>query len=293
MARSLRPGQVSRIFTIDVDTGEKRLIHESRQAVFECPNWTLDGAALVTNANGHLYRLSLTEDDPVPVKIEFGELAEINNDHLLDPDGEHIFISVEDGHIYRAPLAGGTPTRITSSKTRLHFLHGVSPDGAELAYIGIELLPDGGRGVESIWTIRADGTGDTLMTPDEFPDDGAEFSPDGEWIYFNTERARTVPGQAQIFRMRRDGSGAEQLTFDERVNWFPHLSPDGSRMVYISYERGTEKHPNDRSVIIKHANPDGSGARELVALFGGNGTINVPSWSPDSRQIAYVEYPIG
>jgi len=124
------------------------------------------------------------------------------------------------------------------------------------------------------------------------PNDGPEYSPDGQWIYFNAERAATIPGHAQCFRMRPDGSGIEQLTFDDRVNWFPHVSPDGRSVVFISYPAGTTGHPPNKDVILRLMRPDGGGQRDLVAFFGGQGTINVNSWAPDSRRFAYVAYPV-
>src|SRR5690606_25132630 len=117
--------------------------------------------------------------------------------------------------------------------------------------------------------------------------------PDGAWIYFNSERASTLPGHAQCFRMRPDGSGVEQLTFDERVNWFPHISPDGQSIVYISYPPGTLGHQPDKDVILRFMYPEGSGQRDIVAFNGGQGTINVNSWAPDSKRFAYVAYPAG
>ncbi|WP_338198662.1 hypothetical protein [Candidatus Nephthysia bennettiae] len=130
------------------------------------------------------------------------------------------------------------------------------------------------------------------MTDDEFADDGAEFSPDGEWIYFNSERGSTRPGHAQLFRIRPDGSALQQLTFDERVNWFPHLAPDGSQLAYVSFPPGTLGHPADREVIIRLMAPGGGTPRDLATVFGGQGTMNVPSWGPDSRRLALVEYPV-
>jgi TolB protein len=291
MARTLAPGQRSRILTLDVDTGERTLVHESAEILYEAPNWSLDGASLYVNGDGYLFRLPVGPSS-TPVRIDLGELPELNNDHVLDPDGEHIVVSCMDGHIHRAPLAGGAARRITNEDGRLHFLHGVSPDGTTLAYIGLRVDADGSWSVPNVFTIPTAGGEDVQLTDDEFPDDGAEFSPDGRWIYFNSERARTAPGHAQLFRMRPDGTGIEQLTHDERVNWFPHVSPDGSRLAYVSFPPGTEGHPADRDVIVRLCDADGTAIRDLARVFGGQGTMNVPSWSPDGRSIAYVDYPV-
>jgi TolB protein len=291
MARDLATGQTSRIHIVDTITGEDRVVYESDTVLYEAPNWTIDGSALIINGSGRLFRLELTPE-PIPVRIDLGDLPELNNDHVLDPDGEHVFISANDWHIYRAPLAGGAPVRITNDDGRMHFLHGVSPDGGTLAYIGIERDAGGVWGAGNIWTIPAAGGADVALTDDHFPDDGSEFSADGAWIYFNSERADTGAGHAQLYRMRPDGSRAEQLTFDERVNWFPHIAPDGSRIAFISFPPGTLGHPADRDCILRLSGPAGEDVTDLVQLHGGQGTINVNSWSPDSRSFAYVDYPV-
>ena len=291
MPRTLAPGQRSRIHVLDVDTGEDRIVHESSEVLYEAPNWALDGAALILNGDGHLFRLDV--EGGRPLRIDLGDLAPLNNDHVLDPDGVHIYVSAEDGHIHRAPLAGGGGVQITQDDGLLHFLHGVSPDGATLLYTGVQRTADGSWMPPNLFALPASGGESVQLTDDEFPDDGPEHSPDGTWIYFNSERARTVPGHAQLFRMRPAGTGIEQLTHDERVNWFPHLSPDGERLAHISFPPGTEGHPADLAVILRLSAPDGSGQRDLVHLDGGQGTINVNSWAPDSRRLAYVDYPTG
>ena len=164
------------------------------------------------------------------------------------------------------------------------------PDGQTLAYVAVE-QPEGERMV-NVFTIPASGGPDTRLTRVSVPNDGPEYSPDGQWIYFNSERAATKPGHAQIFRMRTDGTGIEQLTFDNRVNWFPHLSPDGRLIAYLSYPEGTLGHPPDKEVLLRLMSPTGADQRDLAAFFGGQGTINVNSWAPDSGRLAFVSYPL-
>ncbi|MBF0687928.1 MAG: TolB family protein [Cellulomonas sp.] len=294
--RALRAGQRAELHVIDVVTGEDRLVHESSSLLFEAPNWSPDGRWLVVNGGGRLFRLPA--DGGELEEVPLGDVPEINNDHVLSPDGATVYVSAEDGHLYAVPFeGGGAPRRVSNDRGAFrHYLHGISPDGATLAYIGLVQHADG-TATTNVWTIPAAGGPDVQLTDDEFPDDGAEFSPDGRWVLFNSERARTEPGHAQLFRMRTDGSSVEQLTFDERVNWFPHVSPDGSRLAYISFPRGTLGHPADLDVVLRLLEPyDADGApgtvRDLVVLFGGQGTINVPSWASDSRRLAYVAYPM-
>ncbi|MEV0290946.1 MULTISPECIES: biopolymer transporter Tol [unclassified Kribbella] len=283
MPRTLRPGQRSELFVVDVASGERRLVFSSSTVLFEAPNWTPRGD-LIVNGNGRLFRV----DDGLE-EIELGGVPPVNNDHVLSPDGTAIFVSADDGHLYAVPLDGsGGPRRVSNDRGPgfHHYLHGVSPDGRTLAYIGLEHVD--GRRITNVWTIPSAGGADVQVTNDEHADDGSEYSPDGKWIYFNSERA----GHAQLFRISVSSGEAEQLTSDERVNWFPHPAPDGSAIAYVSFPPGTEGHPADiDDVRLRLLTPQGE-IREIATLFGGQGTMNVPSWSPDSGSFAYVAYPL-
>lgn len=289
-ARSLAPGQRSRLHVLDVDSGDDEVVAESSTLLFEAPNWSVDGDWLLVNGDGGLFRVAPSGGELMPVGL--GDVPGINNDHVLSPDGNSVFVSAFDGHLYEVGLATGESRRVSNERGDdfMHFLHGVSPDGLTLAYIGLEIEP-GGSVLTNIWTIPAAGGTDVQLTDDRFPDDGSEYSPDGEWIYFNSERGSTTPGHAQLFRLATDGSNLQQLTDDERVNWFPHPSPDGSRIAYLSFPPGTLGHPADLDVLLRLIDSDGS-VRDLVSLFGGQGTINVASWAPDGQRLAYVDYPI-
>jgi len=288
--RTLAPGQHSVLKTLDVLSGETRVVLRTPQLI-EAPNWMPDGNQLIFNAGGQLWRIEVAGG--TPERVDTGGLADLNNDHVLSPDGRAVFVSSDDGHLYRVALEGGAaPLRISNDHPApyRYYLHGVSPDGAELAYVAID-----GAGADArrnICTIPAAGGADRCLLESVAPSDGPEYSPDGRWIYFNSELRSADPGHAQIFRMARDGSGVEQLTFDARVNWFPHLSPDGTALVWLSYPPGTLGHPPDRTVRLRRMRPDGTGAVDLLEFFGGQGTINVNSWSPDSRHVAFVAYPM-
>ncbi|QNE20383.1 biopolymer transporter Tol [Kribbella qitaiheensis] len=286
MPRTLRPGQRAELYVIDVDSGESRLVFESSTLLFEAPNWTVDGEWLIVNGDGNLYRIAVAGGEPE--QLELGGVPPINNDHVLSPDGSSVFVSADDGHLYAVPLAGGSARRVSNDRGRgfHHYLHGISPDGATLAYIGLEKSADGTT-LTNVYTIPSAGGTDVQLTDDEHADDGSEYSPDGQWIYFNSERASTTPGHAQLFRI--SGETLEQLTFDERVNWFPHPSPDGTTIAYISFPPGTLGHPADIADVRIRLLTDPP--RDLVTLPGGQGTMNVPSWSPTSTHLAYVTYP--
>jgi Tol biopolymer transport system component len=291
MPRTFRPGQRAELFVIDTVSGEPRRVRSSKKLLFEAPNWTPDGDWLVVNGDGKLFRTAVSGEGGLE-EIALDGVPPINNDHVLSPDGGTVYASADDGHIYAVPFPGGAGRRVTNDHGSrfAHYLHGVSPDGATLSYIGAKTKKDG-RTITDVFTIPSAGGVDVRITDDAVPDDGAEFSPDGKWIYFNSERGSDKPGHAQLFRIAPDGVVLEQLTHDKRVNWFPHPSPDGTRVAYVSYRKKTAGHPADQDVQIRILDLDLT-VHELVSVFGGQGTMNVPSWSPDSKHLAYVAYPI-
>jgi hypothetical protein len=250
-------------------------------AHFEAPNWSRDGGFLVFNQEGTLRRLALGAVEPT--LISTGAQTHCNNDHGISPDGQLLAISdssVEDkkSHIYLVPLTGGTPRQVTLNGPS--YWHGWSPDGTTLAFTGER------GGNFDIYTIPATGGEELRLTTAAGLDDGPEYSPDGAYIYFNSERT----GHMQLWRMKPDGTGQEQVISDETNDWFPHISPDGQWMVFLAYEKGVGGHPPDKNVELRLMSLKDKQIRVLATLFGGQGTINVPSWSPDSLKLAFVSY---
>lgn len=291
-SRRLLPSQTCELVIARRDGTGVTVIYETSELI-EAPNWTPDGEWLIYNADGRLFRISIDGADG-PHRINTAPVENLNNDHVISPDGTSLVVSANDGHLYQCPIQGGTPVKISNDRAPelrfKYYLHGISPDGQTLAYVGYERPSD--TNTTRICTIPAKGGADTILTDGSCPVDGPEYSANGEWIYFNSEAAATRPGHAQIFRMRPDGSGQEQLTHDDRVNWFPHAAPDGTIFAFISFPPGTLGHPADKDVIIRTMAPDGSGIRDIDRFNGGQGTINVTSWAPDSQAFAYVRYPI-
>lgn len=292
--RTLAKDQRCQVWIHDVSSGQNRIILETTDLLLEAPNWS--GDALILNGDGVLWRLPV--EAPVLQSIDIQGVPNLNNDHVLDPDGAHIFVSAyDDWQLYRAPLAGGQAVQVSGREGpqgMLHFLHGVSPDGRQLAFVGVqaEITETSFRFLSAdICTLNADGTGFRQITSGGAPADGPEYSPDGQWLYVNTE---AFSGHAQLARMRPDGSSVERLTDAPTVDWFPHLSPDGRLAVYLAYPPGTKGHPADMWVDLKLVRDgDWAGAVSIAHLFGGQGTINVNSWSPDSTRFAFVTYPVG
>jgi TolB protein len=270
---------------LDLETGHRQVLERSAQP-FEAPNWTRDGSALIYNSSGsgegrgRLYRYDLRTRQAAA--IDTGPQRRNNNDHVLSFDGTMLGISDQsDGQsaVFTVTAQGGTPRRITPQAPS--YLHGWSPDGRFLVYTG-------GRDNEyDIYRIPSDGSGPELRLTDfKGLDDGPEYSPDGRYIYFNSVRSGTM----QIWRMKPDGSDPEQVTSDEYNNWFPHPSPDGQTLAFISFpkEVSPSDHPYYQRVYIRLMPAAGGPARVVAYVYGGQGTINVPSWSPDGRMLAFV-----
>ncbi|GGH95722.1 TolB family protein [Arthrobacter liuii] len=286
--RTLQAGQQCEVWIASL-TGERELVYSTSSRLLEAANWTLDGRALILNGDGRLWRFDLAGGSLSEVPL--AGAPDLNNDHVLDPDGTAIFLSGDDGHIYRAPLAGGQATRITGDDGSFHFLHGVSPDGRRLAYVDIAGgdFSQPGR----LKTVPAAGGQPEVVAVGEGHCDGPEYSPDGIWLYLNTESFTTDPGHAQLARVRPDGSQFERLVSSTTVDWFPHLSPDGRLASYVRFPSGTRGHPADLPVdVVLVSTRDWTSPLHTWPVFGGQGTLNVNSWSPDSQRFAYVAYPL-
>jgi hypothetical protein len=223
------------------------------------------------------------------VRIE--DLPPINNDHVIDAERGLIYLSANDGHIYVAPIEGGTARRVTHDSDRHHFLHGLSPDGATLAFVE---LPRANLSVPGRLALVSSAGGETrYLQAGRSHLDGPEYSPDGAWLYLNTEEYASQPGHAQLARMPAGGGRMERLVASGSVDWFPHLSSDGEYATYISFPPGTVGHPPDLDVQVRLVRTANWGhVLSSFPLFGGQGTINVNSWSPDSRRFAFVAYPV-
>jgi TolB protein len=276
------PVLVSTLETIPIDSTDRHVEYVAA-AHFEAPNWTRDGSALIFNQDGKLRRLALGASQPTT--IDTTPETHLNNDHGISPDGTMLAFSDSsdpdhNSRVYVAPIGGGAPRQITPVGPS--YWHGWSPDGKTLAFTGLR------NGNFDIYTVPAAGGAETRLTTAEGLDDGPEYSPDGEWIYFNSERT----GHMQIWRMKPDGSSQEQVISDDTNDWFPHISPDGQWMVFLAYAPDVKGHPAEKDVALMLMSIADKKVRVLTKLFGGQGTINVPSWSPDSKRLAFVSYEL-
>ena len=280
------PALHSTLETIGIASTDRRVVYVAAGR-FEAPNWSRDGSYLIFNRDGALEKIPVSGG--APEKISTGSATHCNNDHGISPDGQWLAISdqSQDDHqssVYLLPITGGAPKRIT--KYSPSYWHGWSPDGATLAFVGQR------NGNFDIYTLPTNapetGAVETRLTTAEGLDDGPDYSPDGSFIYFNSVRT----GQMQIWRMKSDGTAQEQITSDEFNNWFPHPSPDGKWMVFLSYGKEVTGHPENKDVTLRLMSLADRKITVLAKLFGGQGTINVPSWSPDSSKLAFVSYQL-
>lgn len=270
----------ARLRIFDLATGQAETVMSTDKHI-EAPNWAPLTDSVLVNASGRLYRVPL--DRPVLHEISTGGLNNLNNDHGMSPDGRTLAISdkSETGRscISLLPATGGIPRRVTMQVPS--WWHGWSPDGARLAYTCVR------NEIFGIATISVAGGEETIVISGPGHYDGPDHTPDGAWIWFNSDRG----GSMQLWRIRPDGRDPEQMTNEATVNWFPHPSPDGRYVLYLAYEEGTKGHPADLPVTLRLMDLSTHQTRELIALRGGQGSINVPCWAPDSRRFAYVDYP--
>lgn len=290
---------VSSLETISIGSTDRHVEYVA-PAHFEAPNWSRDGKFLLFNQDGTLRRLAL--DGTQPIEVPTSPQNHCNNDHGISPDGQFIALSDSSSddrksRVYVVPVAGGTPRLITPNAPS--YWHGWSPDGKTLAFTGqrggpIEVQSASGSAPPQhldtsnfdVYTIPVAGGKETRLTNAPGLDDGPEYSPDGAYIYFNSERT----GHMQVWRMKPDGSDQEQVTSDDSNDWFPHLAPDGQSFVFLAYEKGVTGHPPNKDVELRIMSLKDGKVTVLAKLFGGQGTINVPSWSPDGLKLAFVSY---
>jgi len=274
----------SNLEILDLTTGNSRIVFRSPDSI-QAPNWTRDGKSLIYNSKGLLYNFDIASGKPKVINTGFAKSN--NNDHVLSWDGKQIGISshvAEDGNhstIYTLPIKGSDkPLQINATGAGHSYLHGFSPDNKKLIFTGQR------NNQFNIFTIDLKTRKEIQLTNSPKLDDGSEYSPDGKMIYFNSNRT----GLMQLWRMQADGSKQEQMTFDNYNNWFPHVSPDGKKIVFISFmtDIDPDEHPFYRHVYLREMPVEGGEAKIIAYVYGGQGTINVPSWSPDGSKIAFV-----
>ncbi|TSD67938.1 biopolymer transporter TolR [Inquilinus sp. KBS0705] len=271
----------SSIEVLDVDNQSSRIIYQSPKSL-QAPNWMVDGKALIYNSEGSLYKYNLATN--TPTVLNTNPAKNNNNDHVLSFDGKWLTISSGDGGPsigYVVPSAGGEARKVTQTGKGASYMHGWSPDGKYLVFCGE-------RNKEyDVYRIPAAGGPEERLTTTPGLDDGPEYTPDGKYIYFNSVRS----GLMQVWRMKADGTEQTQITNDDFNNWFPHISPDGKWIVYITFlknEVAPGDHPFYKHVYLRVMPIEGGPSKVVAYLYGGQGTINTPSWAPDSKHLAFV-----
>jgi Tol biopolymer transport system component len=294
-AQDSEPHLRSRLFIYDMHDGSSHLVYTA-DTIWEAPNWSPDGKYLIANSGGSIYKFVLKQDGTAePQKLALTDDYRCNNDKALSPDGTKLAFSAstptsKGSQVFLAD-ADGNNVKLMASVPPSYF-HGWSPDNKTLAFVAQR----NGSGQFDIYGMPAAGGPETQLTSNVHHDDGPDYSPDGKWIYINSDRS----GKEAVWRFPATGAGpnderAQMVVSDALEDWFPHISPDGKKMVYIGYPAGTPTH-NPRNVHIElklaEVTHDKVSAptKTLVEATGGQGTINVNSWAPDSMRFAYVTY---
>jgi TolB protein len=295
LAQQHDPARIrSRISIYDLESHKITVLY-SADVLWEAPNWSPDGKYLLANSGGDLYHIPLNSGlRPQPEKIALPAGYRCNNDHGISPDGKWIAFSASTqdnsaSRVFVASITGENPRLLTQHSPS--YFHGWSPDGKWLAFVGQR------SNSFNIFRVPFTGGDEARLTSKPAYDDGPDYSPDGKWIYINSNRG----GSWNIWRFPADGAGSQdkdiqQITNDALEDWFPHPSPDGKWIVFLSFPHGTEGHDARTNVqlrMISSSNgvPVASSPIQVLAdIFGGQGTINVNSWSPDSKKFAFVSY---
>ena len=279
-------GSAAKLYSLmeimNVESTDRKAVYVA-EGRFEAPNWMPDGNSLIFNRNGRIEKMVITGG--ATQVIDTGFAVRCNNDHGISPDGKELVVSdnskaEHESRVYLLPVGGGAPRLVT--KNAPSYWHGWSPDGKTLAFVGQR------AGEFDIYTISTAGGDEKRLTTAKGLDDGPEYTPDGKYIYFNSERT----GHMQIWRMKADGSEQEQVTKGDGNDWFPHFSPDGEKMAFLTYDASVTGHPENKDVMLRMMTLKDGKIVVLAKLFGGQGTINVPSWSPDGKSIAFVSYAV-
>jgi len=270
----------SDIELLDLETQNSRIIYQSPVSL-QAPNWMKDGKHLLYNSDGLLYTFNLKTN--LPAVLNTGTANHNNNDHVISFDGKWLAISSADNTGasmgWVLPVTGGEPRRLTPVGPS--YMHGWSPDGKYIVFCGAR------NNEYDVYRVPSEGGPEERLTTSPGLDDGPEYSPDGRYIYFNSVRS----GLMQVWRMKADGSEQTQLTNDDYNNWFPHISPDGKWIEYITFlksEVAPGDHPFYKHVYLRVMPVDGGPSTVVAYLYGGQGTINTPSWSPDSKHLAFI-----
>lgn len=276
----------SHLEVMDVATGKRKILHSAPNSL-QAPNWTKDNKLIFNSVEGSENLLYVYDFKNGAIsKLNTGFAKNNNNDHVLSFDSKMLAISNHIGEkrtstIYTLPVTGSdNPTKITDETKGHSYLHGWSPDGKKLIFTGQR------NNTYDIYSVDIASKVETQLTENPTLDDGPEYSPDGKYIYFNSVRTGTM----KIWRMKPDGSNEEQITFDEYNDWFPHFSPDGKWILYVSFPKDIDpsSHPFYKKIYLRIMPASGGVPRTIAYVYGGQGTINVPSWSPDSKLIAFV-----
>lgn len=275
----------SHLEVMNVETGERKILMSSAHSI-QAPNWTPDGKTLIYNSNGVLYKYDLESGKVTMLNTGFANNN--NNDHILNADATKIAIShhnADDGgrsSIYYLPIEGSdNPIKVTKNDVGVSYLHGWTPDDKKMIFTAQR------NDQFNIFEVDVATGEEKQLTHLATLDDGSEYSSDGKFIYFNSDRT----GAMQIWRMKANGKDQTQMTFDKKYyDWFPHVSPDQKKIFIISFPDtiASDQHPFYQHCLLRIMPIEGGEPKVVGYVYGGQGTINVPSWSPDSKYVAFV-----
>ena len=154
-------------------------------ALIEAPNWRPADYFLL-NAAGRLYRVHPNEPKLEPLPID--DLFHLNNDDCITPDGQIVIVSnspkPRSSVIYTVQVTGGVAQRLTYQSP--YWWHGITSDGFTVAYTARR------DGIFDIYTCPIEGGEEFKLTKDFDHSEGPNYTPNGEWIWFNGAQAASM-----------------------------------------------------------------------------------------------------
>lgn len=265
------------------DQFRRAVVIRSVPAYMQSADWAPDGKSIVVYEDGNMERIPyLTPDGGGPPQpVDVSGLLGCSGNFGLSPDGRLLGVSCSrvSGGLHQVYLlsaqGGGAPRQLTHGEQASYF-HAWSPDGKTVAFTR------GSASYADIFTVPAAGGPETRLTRDTL-NDGPVYSPDNQYIYFDSSRS----GTTQIWRMRPDGSDPEQITDDDSLNSSPHISPDGNTLAFLSQPLGAHGRLGPAAVRVMRL---GDGLiQRVVELSGDRGSFAMQPWG-NGKRFAFISY---
>ncbi len=319
-------GQLSELWTVNVSTGERKLLLPSDGVQ---PNWSPHGyriaywATVGESAQRDLFTIDPSAEDPRKTVVRVTDDVAVDWNPVWSHDGEYLYFGSDRNgsmNLWRVRMdeQSGKPkgdAEPITTPARFGAHYSPSRDGSRMLYSSFDqeetlrtmafdpvtgtvvgqprqvlagsflvfssqVSPDGrfvavtNRGVqEDVYLIEISTGEIRQLTNDLARDRGAVWSPDGQKIYFYSQRDEN---RYEIWRINADGSGLQRVTRTKgRSVWYPALSPDGTKLSFY----------NDEHTFTLDLNQPGAQPQAVPSALQGSAS-ELSAWSPDGTMLA-------